>query len=611
MENTEHENASKSHIILQQLLKRCTDALHVIDRQLNDSSKDTEQCDSIELDEADENASYLDMSVRKYESYDMTKAKENLHPNEYVDVVGKLSNRDNYDDDDNVYDDFMVEQSKLTSRAKCGSPAMHVMNHSGKVLSTKRDCPFNGLPAAHLTIMQSPKVGWLMMHLRRKRFLPRFGIHLKRKYYAGLIAEKTDGEKNSGNWWLLMYSNATDLKPTICLQVDQFDVIRIDATTDKDDSSKGRKSRISRIAGHNQKVHCKFELKEKVSATKRDPATYCLVAEAIDQREQWYTLLRQFVNGQHYVETMANTAQIRKLPMLPTTTSSAAESHDMNTKDAKRTLSASKNSALYSNEPDLCNYSEGVYEEPEDFYKNIAETNRSTPKSDKPNLPRKKSLQFVSPVVLNDEISLIYDTPKTPVRATLQSTDQVDHFKEKERDEYALMGPKQSGEETNRTGDADIDEFRRSKINEFRSKLTTQLKEAPQKLYLPTSRSSEDNCKENGNGKYLGNAKSTSSTNANNNKYQLSNVRKWLFTNHLAKIRQSSAASDSVDQQNRRSQLVNANTSRVDQQKRVFSVQPKGTKVHMIINQLEANGQLTLISGGATSNKSNSFLMTT
>lgn len=570
--NIEHNEISAENRVEQQsLFKRCCHALQL----LNGENCEYEHNDSIEINKMDENASYLDMSIKKYEDFEMNKAKECGNRNEYVDVAGKSSNSDV---DDNIYDDFVVEQSKLAS--------------SNNKLDVKRDCPFTGLPAAHLTIMQSPKIGWITLYQRKKRFLPNFGIHLKRKYYAGVIMENSmKNETNRHNWWLLMYNRTSDLKPSMCLYVNQFDICCCEHIPNKDESMIKRKLRITR-SEDNKQTQCRFEMKDKTSTVKNESNSYCLKAESIEQCEQWCNVLKQLSRGQPYVETITATAQIRKLPMLPSpTTSSASDPID------ETDNSNLKKAALYTNDSDIFNYSEGVYEEPEEFYKAPKATKAvNAPKIDKIEVPKTPAKMRI------DDLSTIYDTPKTPVRAVQPNVQKIDCSSEKKTPMQC-----KSSNDTNLNNIEKSRERQQTKIDENSSKFTSRSKKLSQKYLSSNSPSVECSESIKSKSEKFENSRLSSSKSVTNQKNQLSNVRKWLFTNHLNKIRHSTAPSEQQNQPIRCSQPTNANTSNVNQRK-VFSIQPKGQKVHMIINQLEANGQLTLLSGNVTANKYNSLL---
>lgn len=555
---------------LKRLFERSTNMLTLINTIIYEASRETHDikwvCVKKECDTA---TSYLDMSVRNYGNYELNNKSNTSNRNEYVDVIGKPVK--DFDDDDNIYDNYIVERNDNGTTANEMVHDKCTENSTKKDTRGKHECPFNGLPAAHLTIMHSPKVGWLTMHLRGKRFTRHFGVHFKRKYYTGLVMKQL--ENDYCEWWLLMYAGGTsDLKPTVCLQLNQFEVCA-DAVKDV----AGEKSEENA----NKRNPCKFELNEKIKETKKDPKSYCFVAETSEHCDHWVSLLKQLSIGLPYIEmTFLTTAQIRKLPMLPLNVKNVDCEHKMDNRDTvdRQIVTGMQFTS------DLCNYSEGVYEEPEDYYKNVPVSAKKTPI-----LPVKKVPQSPNATIQVDNILSIYDTPKKPIRKTHED----EHFE-------VVSTPK------NRCTFIKSEDNGVKCDNDIRSKLTTQLKEQTQKYsFDQKSNDVEIN----------GDTASTISESANS-KYQLSSMRKWLFSNHFSKLRQSSNSThfggvpcdESITKDTSQAELnqnheFNEVLPSTDTNKRTFSVQPKGNKVHQIINQLEANGQLTLLSGGTSTNK--------
>lgn len=494
--------------------------------------------------EMDENTSYLDMSMRNTDGYALTKSPRSSTTNDYVDIMGKSSKECN--DDDNIYDNYIVERTTTTPS---------VVTSTTK--EPKPKCPFIGLPAAHLTMLHSPKVGWLTMHLRRKKFIRPFYVHFKRKYYTGLVPKHM--ENGHCEWWLLMYAGGTsDLKPTVTLLLNQFeacsDQLRVSSCDKKQQNEPKRNP-------------CKFELNEKQE--KKDAKSYCFVAESPEHCDHWYNLMKQLSLGLPHVESsFTSIAQIRKLPMPPFNSKLSNIGRlceDIDTVDTNGPFGASTSSSLAT---DICNHSEGVYEEPEEYYKNVP-----TPKTKGPALPAKKGSQCTTPKIC--VVSSIYDTPTKSSRVSdnPRNYDLVSVSKANETNSFS---------DTNRSRFNEMDD-------EIRNKLVRQSDDSV------GQRASDEEIVKN------------SSTECTSNKYQLNTMRKWLFSNHLATNfkRKSSGNSKEPTTQSQTNQRKKAAVvvSCGDAQKRAFSVQPKGNKVHMIINQLEANGQLTLLSGGSSTAK--------
>lgn len=509
---------------------------------------------NINSPEMSENTSYLDMNVRAYESYE--KSKDTLNPNEYVDIVAKTMPSI---DDDNIYDNYVVEQNSDGNEKGVLVPV-------DAIKIDRKICPFNGLPAAHLTIVQSPKTGWLTMHLRRRRISRNFSLHFKRRYYAGLVMEPNEADVEPYNWWLLMYAGGmSDLKPTVCLPLNQFTV-----SSNHIHDNNLKQQKIYRLQS-------KFEMNEKT--TRKDGKSLCLLAETPEHCEQWIDLIRQLSAGKRYIENVITaTAQIRKLPMLPIAASMKFNDTSMQETDTVDT--AKCDNRMDGANTDF-NNSDGVYEEPEDYYKNV-----KVIKSHMPNVPVKKTSQSTVSTLRMDEAAGIYDTPKSPVRAT---ADHNNAGKSTYADELSTL------------------DMNRLRLDEVRTKLTTQIKERTNKnlSYVCSQTQRSDNHQ--------------SLDSMASNKYQLSIVRR--FTNHLAKMRYSTnptnlkrkssngAADQTVCTPERTTadkMTTNATVETVQKRTHVNNIQPKGNKVHMIINQLEANGQLTLLN--SSSNKCNVLL---
>ncbi|XP_031620999.1 uncharacterized protein LOC116339318 [Contarinia nasturtii] len=555
---------------LEYLSERCTNVQRLINDFIENANDAKPQTD---IGESEENTSYLDMSMRKYENFELTQQNECSNRNEYVDVTGKASKDCN--DDDNIYDNYIVERNDKGTTVH----AVQVLD-----IDDKQDCPFIGLPAAHLTIMHSPKVGWLTMHLRRKRFIHHFSINFKRKYYTGLVS-KHNPDYDYYEWWILMYAGGTsDLKPTICLPLNQFEACADNAKITTTTTVKTNEKQPN----ENKRNPCKFELKEK--STKKDAKSYCFIAETPEHCEHWTNLLKQLSNGLPYIEnSFTATAQIRRLPMPPLNAKNTDNDRltaDIDTVDT--TMHRAQSNNRIEDKIDTCNYSEGVYEEPEEYYKNVPTSTCKIPMLPMKKVPIQSQTSLTQ--IQMDVISSIYDTPKKPVRIT---DDTKQHY------DLIIVQNGSENESKSTTVDA-MHECNRLKIdNEIRNKLSTQLKEQSQK-YLSSSgrRTSDDDDM----------TRNSTTTDGTPNKYQLSTMRKWLFSNHLAKLRQSTnptnfmrkssgctidTAEKTQPKLNQRHKTSAVSTS-TDTQKRAFSIQPKG-KVHMIINQLEANGQLTLL----------------
>lgn len=101
--------------------------------------------------------------------------------------------------EENVYDNCSMEL--VTDKAT--KPLQLLHQHQQDSEKDKFVCPFSGLPAKHLTIMNSPKYG-LLYRIEKKIFFDQ-----TKHYYAGVL-----------NRWMMLYaSNSNDMKPTACFYI--------------------------------------------------------------------------------------------------------------------------------------------------------------------------------------------------------------------------------------------------------------------------------------------------------------------------------------------------------------------------------------------------------
>lgn len=556
---------------------------------INEQQHHSDKSDDTQLD--DDNSSYLDMSLRKYESYKLKQAIDS-NPNEYVDIIGKKKSTSEDTtfsecaDDDNIYDNYVVERKLDNSGSDV--PVNDIKSNGFDV---KHEFPFSGLPATHLPIKKAKKIGWLTLNQRRRRFLNILHLYLNKKFYVGLISD--DSGNGLPDWWLLLYGGgATDLKPSLFIHLSQFELSRVTKNIDKKKSF--RKSAINNFH---------FELKEKPNVnqnttSKFDPIVYQFSTSSSDEFEQWYSILMMVNNDTQMPTDLNASGSSRKLPMLPP---SSSHKNILNSCDETDVASNAEcilsDNLIYTNQ-DLPNYSEGVYEEPEEFYKSISKpvaTSSPLP----PHIPSKSNTQKDTNEI--DADNSTYDIPISPARSiyhircnensskTIKHLDNrynpnVDKADDYDRIMVSSVTPRIVSTTENKV-----------KISEIRTKLTSQFKEHSQK-YLSVDNATKEMTISATNSIVVPNS---STTNNYNNKSQLNTVRK--FVNQLTRIKRSSMASKKSATHT--SQKINKITDEnVDKNiKSIYSAQPKGKKVHMIINQLEANGQLPLLSGGVGS----------
>lgn len=562
------------HIIqMRKLLERCNGISLIIDQRVN-VSHDQSHGDG-------DNSSYLDMSIRKPDAEDEVNAIideiNELARSEYVDVSQQIDqiccaesigmsgdendnndgivtiaddavNENNDDDgsDDDIYDNYTVEKKSIesthNSNSKSNGNEYVSVTDAAIAVDGKRDCPFGGLPAAHLTIKKAHRIGWLILNYRRRPFLSILNSYLSKKFYVGLLCDTI--QSGAPDWWMLMYSGMTQMKPTICIELRRFQLVRV--------ASKKRIRERCPDAG----VDIKFELHERLPSDakkKATPIVYQFSATTSDDCDQWCSSLLLLMNNES-LRSICSTTAHRKLPMLPP--------HE---------CSEMSENAPNGHHQDGHNCSEGVYEEPEEYYRHIANASTLQPES----MP---------------EIVCTYDVPKSPARP-VQTTEEpspvVDHSNHIPKNLREMI----DSCTVDNADDYDkviVDSLsssiashpNRMKINDIRLKLTSHFKEHS---LLPVSSTGSRKT-------------SIVDCSADDKTQQVSSVRK--FVSQLARMKHKSTKSPKPMKRDKKSNPTKVSIATSDASPPVSQTTTKQNKVHMIINQLEANGQLTLLSGG-------------
>lgn len=292
---------------LKGLFERSTNMLTFINNLINETSKEQfeieNNCDTIN--------SYVPMEVRK------TAPTESMNRDGYVVAdVKSIYNEISYENIDTENSDKEMETptndirekynrsfNDLTNRNIIGVYVKETikMNNTDEMqrenIRGKYDCPFIGLPAKHLPIKKSPKIGWLTMHQNGKRRFS-YGCLTKRKYYSGLVMVQLENEYCE--WWLLLYANENDLKPRIFIQLNRFTVCA--------------DSKLDTSCEPTKQNPCKFKLIKKLTETNNKPKSYCFIAETSTDCDKWINLIKPLSFGLPYDE---QSAPIRQLPMLP------------------------------------------------------------------------------------------------------------------------------------------------------------------------------------------------------------------------------------------------------------------------------------------------------
>lgn len=217
------------------------------------------------------------------------------------------------------------------------------------------ECPFSGLPAAHLLIKKSPKVG----NLQRIKDKTYIFNQSRNKYYSGLL----DG-------WLLMYSNSCDLKPTICLNLQNYDLCSSDS--------------------HRKREQFQLISNEYKTDYSRSPKKYLLQAASANDYEEWLQA----------ITTATKSSQIRR-----------------RLNSITRKLPSPPPSFDCESIPRLSDRSEGIYEEPSEMFS--LQMYPSFQFDNWSQLPVAPALPVKSVVkCCKTECNAEYDIPKSPPKPT-------------------------------------------------------------------------------------------------------------------------------------------------------------------------------------------------
>lgn len=478
-----------------------------------------------------DSSSYLIMNIPRPQLGDGSDA-------DAVEGSRPLDRRYSFADDENFYDNYNVEHLNSKKEAK-SSPAK--ASKVGK-MRIKRDCPFRGLPVAHLNITKSRKVGWLTISCRRRTFLNILSNYFNRRYYVGLLSDE-NFESEEKSYWLLLYGDDTkQLQPSANIDLKSFEIGEL----------------RSKSKAQNKPSVLRFSLRERNSCNKQATMVYTLNADSNEATERWRSTL--ILISEELNRSSSSTIN-RELPQLPTESSAS-----------RMRLSAER--AMYCNE-DAPNFSEGVYEEPELLNKCSAECQDNT------------------------DPSLLYDVPKTPARR-LPSTQNIPMpsisgtiAAKSTANECVATSKCASASASATVGNEDdydnIIVSREatgvSKMHEARSKLTKHFKERGQSGFFERPFEGPTETKD---------------------KHETIGTMKKI----VARIRRSSVLSlrspKSLKRNKKDSKALQTPVDEMSdengpEERDEVKQKPNQSKVHMIINQLEANGKLTLLNGGAVS----------
>lgn len=155
---------------------------------LNYNGNDNEKSDGI-LRESDPTGYVLREYVDVTSPGSVVVEENNVN---YVNVSNETHQHKSTSLGNSTHYDQLQFQEECSAKTNNSTPAASTdQSHIG------RDCPFGGLPAAHLTLRQATHTGWL---IQPRKYLP------VKRYYAGVL----DG-------WLLLYSSGeASIRPSSC-----------------------------------------------------------------------------------------------------------------------------------------------------------------------------------------------------------------------------------------------------------------------------------------------------------------------------------------------------------------------------------------------------------
>lgn len=417
--------------------------------------------------------------------------------------------------DENIYDNCNVNAVPPFIATTSNNPQLTASQHD----KDKFVCPFVGLPAAHLKIMNSPKYG-LLYRIEKKIFFDQ-----TKHYYAGVM-----------NRWVLLYSaNSNDMKPNLCLYVEDVGV-----DTVFDSNGKRRENWFHVVTNTGKR--------------------YQFQALSVDDMNEWITVINQHIIDDKNSTLDEKVTNLRKLPTLPTN-------------------SPIYDQSVYQNQRQSIKSEERIYEEPS----NIS----PSPTQDEEMKEKSASHENCYDVVSfnaenNDDIEKPPDLPVKTGKKTTKKKHDYDIPK-------STTKPAKDSEEDNDNVDskasiADVEsspiksDVRGIKVSEVKAILSTQK--------LPISPMAMEE-----------NHKRQKVVIREEPKENRTPVKSWF----LRQINKSGEKSKSkkASKNNQRLSTESNNASPESLTKTV-----KGGKVNMIISQLEANGQLQILSKSLRDRKS-------
>jgi hypothetical protein len=435
--------------------------------------------------------------------------------------------------DDNVYDNCNINLATVTTISTLAQTTNGPQNLSQLASQHDKDkdklvCPFVGLPAAHLKIMNSPKFG-LLYRIEKKIFFDQ-----TKHYYVGIM-----------NRWLLLYSaNSNDMKPSQCVYVEDVGIDTI-----FDGSGKKRENLFHVLTNTGKK--------------------YQFQALSADDMAEWITIISQYIIQDKKCEQQEEKSNnLRKLPTPPP----ASPAPRKNLYQNHRRVSVKSEERIYEEPTSMLREqspekAETTIESPENNY-DIVSFNSGQIYSDAvekpPDLPIKTGKK-------KDNGKHEYDTPKPTSAKNSEHNDNIESS--------SLIANVDSSQIKS--------DVKGIKVSEVKAILSSQkLSISPQaieekkqqKVLMREKQKHKENDKEI-------------------IKENRTPVKSW-FLRHINK-------SGEKDKSRKSGRFSKASPSPESSPSAENLAKPvKGGKVNMIISQLEANGQLKILSKSLRDRKS-------
>lgn len=453
-----------------------------------------------------ESSSYLDMNgARMNRNHGLSPAEEHENGRDKLHVTYAMESNTI------LLSDLLKEDYIDMSKRSLPENAYDVYETTS---NTERDhelCPYTGLPAAHLKIMNSVQFG-LLTRIEKKLFFAQ-----TKDFYVGILEK-----------WILLYpSKSNDMKPSECFYPKSFKV----------EKGENQFSVVTNFLKH-----------------------YHFQAPNADEFNDWVENIKHIIEENEKTEIssvreiQSSQLSFRKLPSPPT----AAHEEGYDSRSSSENyygFNRNSNQTVINNE-------ERLYEEPHASVRNF-EANVEESEIQPPTLPEKLGKK-----VNDDDEVHSYDVPKKA--KAVKEFDERSEIQDNCRLSSSELARASASPDKSRT-----------KVSEMTAILSSINLVSPEEKRKSTHTS---------NSKKIVTADKTELEKGDK---RISPVKNW-FSKHISKSKKRLSKrekSPEVEEEENSDQPTSL----------------KGTKVNMIINQLERNGQLKVLSKGLKTRKSLAF----